>query len=155
MKTLLLSLLALAACSLASAQQTIEFRSPTEIIIDGAPAGKVVDVIQNYPDRAAAIQAALEAYCEELARTGAANAVTMGFGAVTQVTPLQMRRALNATELRAAVEAAVAAADQDARDAWQYASVIRRDDPILAAMAAALGKTPEEIDELFALAAQL
>jgi hypothetical protein len=79
----------------------------------------------------------------------------MGFGAVTQVTPLQMRRALNATELRAAVEAAVAAADQDARDAWQYASVIRRDDPILAAMAAALGKTPEEIDELFALAAQL
>jgi hypothetical protein len=70
-----------------------------------------------------------------------------------EVTPLQMRRALNTSGLRTVVESAVAAAPQDARDAWEFASVIRRDDPILAGMAAALGKTDAEIDALFILAA--
>lgn len=69
------------------------------------------------------------------------------------VTPLQIRRALNAAGLRSQVEAALVAAPQDARDAWDYATEIKRDDPTLDAMAAALGLSPTQIDGLFILAA--
>ena len=69
------------------------------------------------------------------------------------VTPLQMRRALNAAGLRAAVEAAVAASDQDVKDAWEFALEIRRDNPLLTAMAAALSMTEEQVNDLFLQAA--
>ena len=69
------------------------------------------------------------------------------------VTPLQARRAINAAGLRTAIEAAVAAADQDTKDAWEYATEIRRDNPIIAAMAASLNLTGEQIDDLFRAAA--
>ncbi len=69
------------------------------------------------------------------------------------VTPLQARRAINAANLRTAIEAAVAAADQDTKDAWEYATEIRRDNPIIAAMAASLNLTGEQIDDLFRAAA--
>jgi len=70
-----------------------------------------------------------------------------------EVTPWQMRRALNQLGLRAMVEAAVAAGDQDARDGWEFALEIRRDNPLLAGMAAALGMTDAQLDDLFRLAA--
>lgn len=69
------------------------------------------------------------------------------------VTPWQMRRALNQLGLRAMVEAAVAAGDQDARDGWEFALEIRRDNPLLAGMAQALGMTDGQLDDLFRLAA--
>ena len=69
------------------------------------------------------------------------------------VTPLQIRRALNAVGMRSQVEAALLAAPQDARDAWDYATEIKRDDATLSAMAAALGLSPTQIDDLFILAA--
>jgi len=69
------------------------------------------------------------------------------------VSPWQMRRALNQLGLRAMVEAAVAAGDQDARDGWDYALEIRRDNPLLAGMASALGMTNAQLDDLFRLAA--
>jgi hypothetical protein len=69
------------------------------------------------------------------------------------VTPLQIRRALNASGMRGMVEAALAAAPQDARDAWDYATEVKRDDATLNAMAAALGLTSAQIDGLFTLAA--
>jgi len=69
------------------------------------------------------------------------------------VTPLQVRRALNQAGLRSSVEAAIAAASQDARDAWEFASVINRDNPILDSMAAALGMSSAQVDQLFVLAA--
>lgn len=69
------------------------------------------------------------------------------------VTPLQIRRALNASGMRNMVEAALASAPQDARDAWDYATEVRREDATLNFMAAALGMTPTQIDELFSLAA--
>jgi hypothetical protein len=69
------------------------------------------------------------------------------------VTPLQVRRALNASGLRTQVEEALAAAPQDARDAWEFATEIKRDDATLNAMAAALGMSPAQIDDLFTLAA--
>ncbi len=64
-----------------------------------------------------------------------------------------MRRALNASGLRTQVEGALAAAPQDARDAWEFATDIRRDDATLNAMAAALGLSTTQVDDLFRLAA--
>ena len=72
--------------------------------------------------------------------------------APSSVTPLQMRRALRQLNMRDAVEAAVAGADPDTKDAWEFATIIVRSDPIIAAMAAALGKTEQEVDDLFRLA---
>jgi hypothetical protein len=69
------------------------------------------------------------------------------------VTPWQMRRALNQLGLRATVEAAVAGADQDTKDGWEFALEIRRDNPLIAGMAAGLGLTSGQIDDLFRLAA--
>ena len=69
------------------------------------------------------------------------------------VTPLQIRRALNASGMRGMVEAALGSAPQDARDAWDYATEIKRDDATLNAMAAALGMTSAQVDDLFRLAA--
>lgn len=54
------------------------------------------------------------------------------------VTPWQIRKALNATGMRAAVEAFAAASDQDTRDGWERATEFREDDPLLIAAAEAL-----------------
>lgn len=67
-------------------------------------------------------------------------------------TPWQIRKALNALSLRASVEAAVAAQDQDTRDGWEFATEFRRDDPLLNAMAPALGI---DLDAVFRLAVTL
>lgn len=74
---------------------------------------------------------------------------------VLTCSPWQIRKALNATGLRGAVEAAVATADQTTKDAWEFAQEFRRDNPLIAAVASALGKTEAEIDDLFALAVTL
>lgn len=80
--------------------------------------------------------------------------VTPAPPAVPQVvTPLQARRAINAAGLRTAIEAAVAAADQNTKDAWEYATEIRRDNALIATMAAALNLTETDIDNLFIAAA--
>lgn len=68
------------------------------------------------------------------------------------VTALQFRRALNQLGLRAAVEAAVAQAPQDVRDAWEFAALVHRVDPALTALAAQLGQGAEAIDQIFNLA---
>jgi hypothetical protein len=71
------------------------------------------------------------------------------------ITPWQLRKALNQTGLRALVETAVSQADQNTRDGWEFATEFRRDDPMLNAMAAALGMTAEQLDGLFQLASIL
>lgn len=68
------------------------------------------------------------------------------------VTPLQMRLALNEIGWRDEVDAAVDKADQSVRDAWEYALEIRRDNALLAALTAAIGKTSAQVDDLFRLA---
>jgi hypothetical protein len=68
------------------------------------------------------------------------------------VSPLQMRRALTELGLRTDVENAVETLDQDAKDAWQYATEIHRNNGIIANVATALNKTTEDIDNLFRLA---
>lgn len=74
---------------------------------------------------------------------------------VLTCTPWQIRKALNQTGLRGAVESAVASADQTTKDGWEFATEFRRDDPLLMSMGGALGKTEAEFDALFALAMTL
>ena len=69
------------------------------------------------------------------------------------VTPYQARRALNAVGLREAAEAAIAGANQDVRDAWDYALVIERNSPFIAAVGGSLGLTEHAVDQLFISAA--
>jgi hypothetical protein len=130
----------------------IILNSPLDVRLDSLPAGRFCDVLLNYPAAASLLQQALEDYCTALA-AGVPAAVEAS-DATGTVTPLQMRRALNAAGLRTAVEAAVAAASQDVRDAWEFATVIVRTDPLLTALAADLGKTEADLDALFAAAAQ-
>jgi hypothetical protein len=69
------------------------------------------------------------------------------------VTPLQARRALRAAGYLAQVEAAIATADDDTQDAWRYAQLIERAHPFLTAIAAQLGLTEAQMDDLFRAAA--
>lgn len=74
---------------------------------------------------------------------------------IAAISPRQFRQALTSIGLRSAVEAAVAAADQDTKDWYGYATSFERSNAVLIAMATALGKTSEDIDALFALGASL
>ena len=74
---------------------------------------------------------------------------------ITTVSPWQIRKALNTMSLRDAVESAVLASDQTTKDAWQYATEFVRTDPLVSALGYTLGKTDEELDALFELAATL
>lgn len=65
------------------------------------------------------------------------------------ISPLQARRALLAAGLLDDVEAALAEAPRETQLAWEYAVELRRDDPMLIAVAAALGLTEEQVDALF------
>ena len=69
--------------------------------------------------------------------------------------PLQMRRALRQTGDFAAVQAAMASADEETREAWEIASEIWRKEPMIEAVRLVLGKTAEEVDEIFLLAQTL
>ena len=69
--------------------------------------------------------------------------------------PLQMRRALRQTGDFAAVQAAMASADEETREAWEIASEIWRKEPMIEAMRLVLGKKAEEVDEIFLLAQTL
>jgi hypothetical protein len=70
-------------------------------------------------------------------------------------TPYQFRKALNLAGLRTQVEAAVAAGDQDTKDAWNHATSFVQDNDKVMAMAQALGQTDEQIKTLFELAVTL
>lgn len=72
------------------------------------------------------------------------------------VSAWQIRKALNASGLRAVVEKAVTdSGSQDLSDGWQYALEFERNNPLVLALGAALGKTPAELDDLWILAGSL
>jgi hypothetical protein len=71
------------------------------------------------------------------------------------VSPWQIRKALNISGLRDAVEAAIAAADVTTKDAWEYATEFERDHSLVVSLGGAMGKTVEEMDALFELAKTL
>jgi len=71
------------------------------------------------------------------------------------VTRRQFKQGLTRIGLRAAAEAAIAAADQDTKDWYADSLNFERSNPVMNGMAVALGKTPADIDNLFRLAATL
>ena len=73
----------------------------------------------------------------------------------TTVTPLQIRRALRQVGLMDEVAAFVEASPPEVREAWEYAVQIDRTNELIAAAAASIGATDEDVDELFRLAATL
>lgn len=71
------------------------------------------------------------------------------------VTPLQLRRALRAAGLHAQIADVLAALGEEAQEAWEYAVTITRNDPMIAAAAASLELTSDQVDDLFRAAAAL
>ena len=71
------------------------------------------------------------------------------------VTAFQARAALLAAGLLDDVEAAVAAADRLTQTAWEYALAFERTSPTIAALAAAIGLTDQQLDDLFRVAATI
>lgn len=73
-----------------------------------------------------------------------------------EVSAWQIRKALNATGLRDAVEQAVAAsASIELKDGWNYAPTFFSDNALTIALGAGLGKTPADMYALFQLASSL
>lgn len=75
------------------------------------------------------------------------------------VTMRQARLALHAAGLLSGVDAAIAAMPEPAKTAalieWEYASAVERNAGLVPAMAAALGMSDADIDDLFITAATL
>lgn len=65
-----------------------------------------------------------------------------------QCTPAQMRLTLHRAGLLATVQA-IADSDPEASIVWEYATMIVRDSPFIAALSAASGLTDAQIDALF------
>jgi hypothetical protein len=101
--------------------------------------------IDSTPAPTAEQRAQVQAWHE----AGAVNAIPVS------VTPLQMRRALRATGLKATVDAALAAQSEEVREEWEFASEVRRDNATLNALGQSLGKSPADLDALFQIAATL
>ena len=74
---------------------------------------------------------------------------------IQPVSPRQIRQALNAVGLRASVEAAIAAGDQNLKDWWEFSTAFERDHSAVVLMGHALEQTPEALDALWALGASL
>ena len=85
-----------------------------------------------------------------------AAAVAAARSAIAPVTRRQMLTALHRVGLLATIKGAVAASgDIELQIAFDESQEFQRNNPFLASMAAALGKTDAEIDAVFALAATL
>lgn len=67
----------------------------------------------------------------------------------------QARLALLQSGLLSTVNAAIAAGGPADQITWEYATEVRREDALVSNMAAALNLTPQDLDNLFALAATL
>jgi len=83
------------------------------------------------------------------------NQVEIERAAIPTVSPRQIRQALTIAGLRAAVESAVAASDQDIKDWWEFATEFERSHVKVVSMCAALGVTDQQADDLWMLAASL
>ena len=73
---------------------------------------------------------------------------------VKSVTPRQARIALLRAGMLDAINAAVAS-NQEWAITWEFATEVKRDDPMIAAVQELLGKTELEIDQLFIDASKL
>ena len=74
---------------------------------------------------------------------------------IAPITRRQAKIALSRMGLLTAAEAWIAAADIETQIEWADALELRRDHPMWGAAATALGKTEDDIDAMFALAATI
>lgn len=74
---------------------------------------------------------------------------------IAPISPRQIRQALTRAGLRASVEAAVAAGDQDLKDWYEFSTAFERLNPQVTAMGVALGVSASALDDLWALGASL
>jgi len=74
-----------------------------------------------------------------------------------EVSPYQARKALKDAGVLPAVMALMASLAEidDARMAWEYATVVQRQSPFISTLGASLGLTETQIDDLFRAAAQV
>jgi|YNPMSStandDraft_2_1061718.scaffolds.fasta_scaffold45960_1 hypothetical protein len=72
-----------------------------------------------------------------------------------RITALQARRALLAADMLDSVEAAIARQPREVQIAWEYATELHRDDPMLAAVAQTIGLDAVTLDDLFRAAGKL
>lgn len=90
------------------------------------------------------------------AETAAANVEAARIAAIpVSVSPRQIRQALTRAGLRTQVEAAVVAGDQDIKDWWEFATEFQRTNQHVIDMAAVLGVTERQLDDLWTLAGSL
>lgn len=80
---------------------------------------------------------------------------TPAFQVPSEVSPAQFRRALNQLNYRNMVEAAIAQADQDTKDMWEYSTTFLRSNPVLIGMAEQLEIDSATLDSVFILAGSL
>lgn len=78
-----------------------------------------------------------------------------GVGQAGVISPRQAKLALLGAGLLDTVEAAIAASPRSVQIYWTESVEFRRHDPVLVAMAAELGLTAQQLDDLFAAAKQL
>lgn len=71
------------------------------------------------------------------------------------ISPRQFRQALTHFGFRTTVENAIAAASQDMKDWYEYATSFDRSSPVVAAMAAQLGYTSAQMDQVWTYGAAL
>jgi hypothetical protein len=74
---------------------------------------------------------------------------------VKVVSMRQARLALLQAGLLTSVEEAVAAGDEAGKITWEYATEVKRDDPLVTNLSAALDLTEGQLDNLFSLASTL
>lgn len=74
---------------------------------------------------------------------------------VKVVSMRQARLALLQVGLLTSVEEAIAAGDDAVKITWEYATEVRRNDPLVLSLSEALDLSNEQLDYLFALAATL
>ena len=91
---------------------------------------------------------------QEIIDAGNSTAFSDWLTTPQQVTPYQIRRALSANPAdRAAVNALIAGASEAIVDAWESASVIKIDDPLVVGAANQLGWDQAKINSIMQLAA--
>lgn len=123
-------------------------------ILQDHSAKAIADAMLNISAKSVA-ESALAAAQSRIAELESQLASQVPAPATNEVSARQIRQALNQAGLRAQVETAVAAGDQNTKDWWDYANTFDRNHTKVVAMGEALGVSNASLDDLWALAASL
>ena len=103
------------------------------------------DVSKSQKERDATVDETLEIDARKIAHPTVPQVVTMR----------QARLALNSAGLLSAVQAVINAGSDEVKITWEYSSEVQRNNGLVPTMAASLGMTEEQIDNLFISASKL